>query len=98
MQAGVPEEATVAPDPDPDPAAPAALADDGALVDEVLTFELPEPEADAEPGAEVDAEVDVEPGEAAEGVDDAAHPVASTPAAISGMASSAFFIGSTNAQ
>jgi hypothetical protein len=101
VQAGVPEEEALEPAPDPpaladdpvladpvlaDPVlADPVLADDGAPVDDVLTLEPPEPEPEPEPP------------EAAPVVDDAAHPVASTPAAMSGMTSSAFFIGSANA-
>ena len=75
MHSGVPD-AT-----EPDPVALVEVADDAALVAEVLALEAP----------------DAELGEAAVDVDDAAHPAVSTPAASSGMASSAFFTRSPNA-
>jgi hypothetical protein len=73
---------------------------DAAEPDPAALVEVPD---DAEPVAEVpalevsDAELDGELAEAAVDVDDAAHPAASTPAASSGMASSAFFTRSPNA-
>jgi hypothetical protein len=54
---------------------PAEAAEDAALVAEAVALEAP----------------DEEPAAAAVGVDDAEHPAASTPAASSGTASSAFF-------
>jgi hypothetical protein len=72
-----------------------------AAATEVLAPEVPAPEApapveaaeDAAPvaGALALAAPDGELGETADDVDDAAHPAASTPAASSGTASSAFF-------
>ena len=64
-----------------DPEALVEVADDAALAAEVLVLEAP----------------DAELAEAAVDVDDAAHPAVSTPAASSGMASSAFFTRAPNA-
>jgi hypothetical protein len=71
----------VVPDAEPDPAAPVDGADDAPLVAEVPALEVPDAALDGEDEAVVD-------------VDEAPHPAASTPAASSGMASSAFFMRS----
>jgi hypothetical protein len=83
VQAGVPDAA------EPDPAALVAVpgdavlvAADAALVADVLAPEVPVPV----------------PAVAVVDVDEAAHPAMSTPVASSGMASSAFFTRSPNAE